>query len=250
MIDVLKWLRHFGMMPPIPKPHSKAPLSDNRKLSGAEKSRGALAYGVATPAQNSLAWEPETEMTEVPAHRFDSMAAELHARIETVLGEFAQAHDTTLDLASMAQGHCDIGELVQDAMTFGMNIWPAYEGEEVAPADNVVRFEPKPQPGPVARILKATAATVGAVVGTTLVASATTDAINFPFLGDAIELVARHNPPKLAERIVEHKGRLMRISYSHSPGKPGHHVVVKDIELIGMTDKLDMAEVNDGVEIH
>jgi hypothetical protein len=159
-------------------------------------------------------------MTEVASYRFHAMTEELAARIEGTLHDFAREHGRVYNAMDMHQSHLSVKDLAEQAVMFGMNVW-AHSPEDHQgnlPGNVVPLTRRKPAGGP--RMLRTALQTITAVIATTVVAAATTEAVSLPGLHYVTHFIyAKHAPP-LVERTVEDHGQLRRVVFQRIPGEP------------------------------
>lgn len=180
-------------------------------------------------------------MAEVASTTFDNMTDSLSARVEQGLVQFAQEHGRVFDAASMAQSHIRIGELAQDALTFGMDVWPNGEDERPVPAtpDNVLPFVKLVRPT-LGKITRMCLAFVGLIGAGTIVAAATTDAVSLPGMRYVAEVIYAHNLPEREVFTVIHEGRTLRVHGARVGSDDMNRIVVERIEQIdGPVPQLD-----------
>jgi hypothetical protein len=149
------------------------------------------------------------------------MSEELAVRIEETLANYAREHGQVYDAMAMHQSHLSARELAQDALTFGMDIWTHGSAEGGELGGNVVRLpvgrdRTRSRRFPGVRIALST---LGAIVGSTLIAAATTDAVNIPGFHHVAQLVYSKNAPPATERIIEDHGQVRRVYFVRHPGE-------------------------------
>jgi len=187
-------------------------------------------------------------MSEVSVSRFHDMSAELAMRIEDTLAGYAREHGQVYNAMAMSQSHLSVRELAQDALTFGMDVWTQGSGEDGDLGGNVIRlpFGRKPHKPRMFAGVRMALSIVGAVVGSTIIAAATTDYVDIPGFHHVANYVFSKNAPPESERIVEQHGRMVRMRFTRRPGEPWDVIHLESVQPLS---EPEVARVlNDGTE--
>jgi hypothetical protein len=158
-------------------------------------------------------------MTEVASVRFHGMTEDLAQRLEGTLRDFAQEHGRIYDAMDMRQSHMSVKDLAEQAVMFGMNIWAhCPEDSDSDLSGNVIPMVRRRRAGrpPMMRIALST---IAAVVGTTIVAAATTESVNIPGFRHVASYVYSKNAPVNEVRVIEDHGQLKRVVFERRPGE-------------------------------
>lgn len=173
-------------------------------------------------------------MPEVLVNRFHDMSAQLAARIEDTLADYAREHGQVYNPSGMHQSHLSVRELAQDALMFGMDVW-VHDPDQVDGdfGGNVVRLSVgRARVRPRSRTynsVRLAMSIVGAVVGSTIIAAATTETVSLPYFDKVAHFVYSKNAPPEVERLIEENGHVYAIRAVRRPGEPWNmvHVVEK-----------------------
>lgn len=197
-------------------------------------------------------------MSEVLVSRFHEMSEELAARIEDTLAEYAREHGHAYDAMAMRQSHLSVRELAQDALTFGMDIWTQGSGGDGGDlGGNVVRLPVVPHWPKLRAYAGARMALsiIGAVVGSTVIAAATTETVNLPYFDAVAHFIYSKNPAPEIERFLEENGHVyvihaVRRSGSGEPWNLVHIVEKRELTPAEVAHLHDSGDNDDGTALN
>ncbi|TXN08940.1 hypothetical protein FV222_00270 [Methylobacterium sp. WL103] len=177
-------------------------------------------------------------MSEIGNSDFHQTAYELRERLVAEVERFAAEKGLTFNRTALYQSTVDLKAGVADVMMFGLDIWPGEADEKPA---NVLPFKmPKAPITKIARGFSHVATVAGGVVGTTLIAAACTETVNFPGLPAVVEFVHSKNLPPSYDRIVEIDGVYYRYTLGHRDGEAANVVHIVNEEAVSRQELAEL----------
>lgn len=208
------------------KSTSHMPLSGLWTVTRRQRRADYLSNYSGANAATSPIKDEEDQMSEAVSARFHKMSEDVASRIEQVLEGYAAEHGRKFNAQAFRDTGADLKGMARDALSLGMDIWPVGCGEDGVEEDrgNVVRFPVVRKMLPSSRSMKAAMSTVGAIVGSTIIAAATTESVSLPGFLHVASFIYSKNTPPLSTRLVERNGRVSEMVFERRPGEPWDYV--------------------------